>query len=331
MMVLYTKVEVLFYMSWNEKGLSEIITEEFLIREHFENDKSIRQIARELNCGKTTVLSYMKKFDLTPQRQRYNQYGRKYQYNDDFFENIDNEEKAYWLGFIMADGYTLHTKKQKRLRIALGLKDENHLNKFLFSIDSNIDIKYDGKNPYVDVNSTKMCDDLSKLGIVPNKSNNEIVPEISENLLSHFIRGLFDGDGSWIITKHSNCETMSFDLLSSKECLYEIQSIMKKSGISFPQVSIFERKGIWCLRCHKREDVLKIIDFMYSEATIYLERKYQKAMDFCAYKSKRLTKQDARNIRALYKTGSYSQRKLGEMFDTSRSNIGCIVNGKTFI
>ena len=46
-MVSYTKVKVLFYMSWNEKGLAEIITKEFLLEEHFEKGKSIRQIARD--------------------------------------------------------------------------------------------------------------------------------------------------------------------------------------------------------------------------------------------------------------------------------------------
>ena len=46
-------------------------------------------------------------------------------YNRHIFDNIDNEEKAYWLGFIVADGY-LNLDKHM-LRIKLGNKDKQHL------------------------------------------------------------------------------------------------------------------------------------------------------------------------------------------------------------
>ena len=50
-------------------------------------------------------------------------------YNRHIFDNIDNEEKAYWLGFIVADGY-LNLDKHM-LRIKLGHKDKQHLIKFI--------------------------------------------------------------------------------------------------------------------------------------------------------------------------------------------------------
>lgn len=265
-------------MSWNEKGLAEIITKEFLLEEHFEKGKSIRQIARELDCGKTNILGYMKRFELTPQKQKYNQHGRKYQYNDNFFEVIDTEDKAYWLGFIMADGYTLHTKKQKRLRIALGEKDKDHLNKFLFAIDSDIPINYDGNNPYVDVNSTKMCDDLSKYGIVPNKSAKETLPDLPEHLVHHFIRGLFDGDGSWVTRNHGKYTWFTFDQKAGLDMCVILKSYFESYGVTFPPSALVKCEGIYSLRCYKKEDVLKIRDIMYEDATIYLDRKYEKAV-----------------------------------------------------
>lgn len=309
----------------------DILTKEYLEEEHYNKGLSLSQIARNTGYGVTTLCTHMSRHGLKTQKRQYNQHGRKYIYDDNFFETIDTEEKAYWLGFIMADGYTMHSKKQKRLRIALGKKDESHLVEFIKSINSNQTINYDNRNPYVDINSTKMCDDLSKYGVVPNKSNKEIVPGISEHLMHHFIRGLFDGDGSWLSNSYENCETMIFTLLSSRDALSDIRWIMQAHGISFPKSSLFERKGIWCLRCNKREDVLKIIDYMYKGATIYLARKRQQAMEFVAYKSKRLNKQDADEIRRLHHTGEYSHAKLGEMFNTSRSNIGNIVNNKTFV
>lgn len=312
-------------------SFAHVLTKEYLLSEHYDKGLSLNQLARNVGCGPATVKSYLIKHGLETQRRQHNQYGRKYKYDDNFFEVINTEEKAYWLGFIMADGYTLHRKKQKRLRIALSRKDECHLHKFIKSIKSNVSVKYDGVNPYVDINCTKMCNDLASHGVIPNKSNHEIIPILSEHLHRHFIRGLFDGDGSWVLMKYTNSEVMKFTLLSSFNALSNIKTIMEAHDIIFPKVSIFERKGIWCLQCHKREDVLKIIEFMYNDATLFLDRKYRQAVDFVNYKSKRLTKSTAEEIRILYATGMYSHSQLGKMFHTSRSNIGVIVNYKSFV
>lgn len=256
---------------------------------------------------------------------------RQYIYDDNYFSVIDTQEKAYWLGFLMADGYTYHNKKQKRLRLALSPKDEDHLHKFIRSLNSNLNIKYNKGSPYVDINCTSMCNDLANYGIVPNKSNSEIIPDIEEELISHFVRGLFDGDGSWDYRKTENHEMLRFYMLSSYEALLHMKAILENHDVNFSSKALFQRSGIWCLLCNKREDVLRIIDYIYKDATIYMDRKYAQAMHFKNYKPKRLNKGAAQEIRALYKTGKYSQSTLGKMFNTSRSNIGLIVNMKSLV
>lgn len=71
----------------------------------------------------------------------------KFYYNKDFFQEINTEEKAYWLGFLYADGcinkiYRNNKLKSMNLEIGLCHKDEQHLQKFLNSIESNIEIKH---------------------------------------------------------------------------------------------------------------------------------------------------------------------------------------------
>lgn len=55
-------------------------------------------------------------------------YYHKYQYNTHYFKNIDTEDKAYWAGFIAADGNV--RKDYLKMRLELNIKDLGHLEKF---------------------------------------------------------------------------------------------------------------------------------------------------------------------------------------------------------
>ena len=63
----------------------------------------------------------------------------KYYRNSNIFEKIDTEEKAYWLGFLYADGYV----DPERGEIILGLaeKYKEHINKFINFLETNAPYK----------------------------------------------------------------------------------------------------------------------------------------------------------------------------------------------
>ena len=118
--------------------------------------------------------------------------------NTDYFKVIDTEKKAYILGFFYADGYNNEdfgiiefTQKECRIDILQKIKVE---------LNSDVDIKlYNGSRAYVlNVCSKDMSQDLKKCGAPKNKAHilkfpdNSIVPD---ELIPHFIRGYFDGDG----------------------------------------------------------------------------------------------------------------------------------------
>src|SRR5690606_21393784 len=133
---------------------------------------------------------------------------KKYNFNESFFETIDTEEKAYWLGFIAADGNINDRgeNKSKSLHIGLSFKDKNHLLKFMININYShllIEIKERiinlKKRRYVrlNLNSKKMYNDLLDKGITPRKSLTLKPPKnVPKDLVRHWIRGYFDGDGS---------------------------------------------------------------------------------------------------------------------------------------
>lgn len=212
---------------------------------------------------------------------------RKHYFNEDFFEFIDNEHKAYWLGFIMADGCIENPSNHgnpKRLKIQLSAIDKELLQLFLNDIESTT-IKVEEFLPHkstyginlicrIQVNSVKMCDDLSKYGIVPNKTGKEIVPEIPDNMMRHFIRGFFDGDGT--VYKQKDKPVISFT--GNQDMLYDLSYILIKnlnvSNVVSP--SKYKSKNVSQLGYSRKQDTFSFYHYIYDNSSIYLERKYAK-------------------------------------------------------
>lgn len=122
---------------------------------------------------------------------------------ESYFENIDTEEKAYFLGLIISDGNIFIPKenssqKQAKLSITLDLKDEYMLEKFIKCVNSSTVVAKDGRGcGTAGIVSDKMAKDLETYGIIPRKSFNTFLPKnIPEYLYNHLIRGILDGDGS---------------------------------------------------------------------------------------------------------------------------------------
>jgi len=146
----------------------------------------------------------------------------KYSANHNYFNTIDTANKAYFLGFLYADGCILNHNKSCNLCISISLTvtDGYILEKFKKELEFTGEVRlkpcsqHNYKSTWIkrdqkilSVTSGKLCDDLIKLGCVPCKSlilkfpTNDQVPK---NLMRHFIRGLFDGDGCITGTKTQN-------------------------------------------------------------------------------------------------------------------------------
>lgn len=126
---------------------------------------------------------------------------RKFELDENYFSIVDTPEKAYWLGFLAADGSI--SEDRGRIDVTLQPDDESHLTKFLKAVGSTKEIKtcytnggYPGR--YVHLNSRKMVNDLLKLGLHQNKSLDLLPPtdeQVPNNLVKYWILGYFDGDG----------------------------------------------------------------------------------------------------------------------------------------
>jgi hypothetical protein len=115
-----------------------------------------------------------------------------------YFNTIDNDEKAYWLGFLAADGTVYISGRQHTVRLDLQPRDLHWLTRFRDTIAPGAKITQHGDRSYsVSIGSQEMVYDLVSLGITPRKSNTLEWPCIPEPSVIPFLLGYFDGDGSF--------------------------------------------------------------------------------------------------------------------------------------
>lgn len=117
------------------------------------------------------------------------------------FENINTKEKAYWLGFLAADGHI--PLKSNSIRLMLSIKDENLLDKFIKFVGGKSESKkyyigsFKTKRVFFQVSNKKLSNCIKKLGIVSPKGKNLKLLELSSDSLNlAYIMGYYDGDGS---------------------------------------------------------------------------------------------------------------------------------------
>jgi hypothetical protein len=206
-------------------------------------------------------------------QERAKKLGVKYlQYDKDYFENIDSPEKAYWLGFLYTDGYV---STGGRWGVELSIVDTNHLQKLLDAFKCNMLIRtrerQTGASCSILIKNAKMYDDLVRNGVVPNKTAILKFPKLVEDLMPHFIRGLFDGDGSYAPKE------ISFVCRSETFVQGLCSFIESRLGI-IPNISLIKRDNLLpVVRIWRKNDRKILVDYLYKDATTFLERKRTKA------------------------------------------------------
>lgn len=212
----------------------------------------------------------------------------KKQLNSDFFSIIDTEEKAYWLGFICADGCVSFNKNTNsyNFKITLQRRDSEFLNKFIQSIEGKFELKFKTakiKNSDKIYETCEVCfkdkkftSDLLQY-FQTNKTEYLRIPQqIPSHLIRHFIRGFSDGDGCFYVNLEKRDK--SFEIVGKcYDMLKDIQDVFRENNI---ESRIFKKRETnYKLFIGKITELEKLHKFLYDNATIYMERKYLKSQD----------------------------------------------------
>ena len=211
---------------------------------------------------------------------------RTHTHNTEYFKQIDNEEKAYWLGFIAADGYL--NKRGNTVGICLDINDSSHLEKFKTSIQytGNIFIRKSQfskehritEKSVIEIYSRELSKDIEKYGLDYNKSHSlSVISNIPKELVNHFVRGVFDGDGCFFFSKGTTPKhkgSPGITITGTKNFLEFICEFIPDVPKSLQHDKRTEGTYILYLKSIKR--YRRFTDFIYKNATVSLDRKFKK-------------------------------------------------------
>jgi hypothetical protein len=266
----------------------------------YNSGKTTHQVAKECGYSQTFILNTLKRNNV-PIRPIYS-YTRKYNINEHFFDVIDAEDKAYFLGLMFADGNNYRSEETGKghdyqISIKLQEEDKHILDTFVKIMSSNLELKYSKpknekwKNGWLlKFDSKIVSDQLKELGCVPAKSLILKYPVIPDHLQNHFLRGYFDGDGGvstwekkWKTTTNVN---YNLKITSSKMfCIAAKQVIQSNIDVNmylFLPKANNENQITTSLGIGGNQQVYKLMTWLYKDSTIFLKRKHDKYLELKA-------------------------------------------------
>jgi len=255
---------------------------------------SIKTLGIKFSIDKRRIKKWIKEKGILRDNSQVN---RLHFFNEHIFDAIDSPQKAYWLGFLFADGY--NNVKNYSVCLTLAAVDKQHIEKYCDFIgaerknivygSTTMDSKdINGEiitkkfyNYGLTMNCKHYSQNLNKLGCVQAKSHILKYPEwLDKKLHSHFIRGYFDGDGSLGFSKDKNQLEWKLDIISTKEFCHTINELIylntSKRFPSLDKLNNDPNKNTYSMRINGNEQVLKVCDWMYADSydDILLTRKH---------------------------------------------------------
>lgn len=226
----------------------------------------------------------------------------RYSFNEHYFDTIDNEYKAYWIGFIWCDGYMAIRNRNNHIsyefKLSLKNTDCEHLKKFNTHLDGNYEINfYDCNSSFGKTTESRLLITnqhfgrtlVDKYGIIPHRKDcSKLLNNIPDHLMKHFIRGVLDADGSFLkynIVERGYDVTKYHISVGTNE---QILRAIEKHLIDQHLVASCERK---LNKRHKennrdgeyrsldfsgKNQCINILNYIYKDAMVYLDRKYNK-------------------------------------------------------
>lgn len=257
-----------------------------LADEFINSSISLTKLAEREGTTRQTLAKYFKQLGVKIVNKQ-----NRLKFDNTIFDSIDTEEKAYWLGFIFADGYInsspleIGKKPKYTMEISLKADDFKHLEKF------NTFTKYEKNGVKIQdakcgkiickrcrwaITNKHLWETLNSYGCTPKKSLVLKFPDESifksKDLIRHFIRGYFDGDGCFSRQIHHTSVSPVVSFLGTKDFLDKILEYSKiESNYRHDKR---HTEFTWILEYHK-EPGIKLINYLYDNCTIYLDRKYK--------------------------------------------------------
>ena len=246
----------------------------------YEN-KSTCYISKLFNTNTNLIRNLLIRNDIKLRKNSEN--SKKYKVNEDYFNDINTNEKAYFIGLLFADGNI--AKKTLHTSISLKEDDAYILDYFLKKIYENRELEYIPKKTKLfndsiveslpqkklSIQNKKIGNDLLKIGLIPNKTHILKFPIINKIFYPSFILGYFDGDGC-IYKSKSVKNNFLINFAGCEGFLIEVQNILINE-LGLNKTKLQKHKNIFYLRYSGKNNIKKIFSYMYNNDNICLKRK----------------------------------------------------------
>lgn len=245
------------------------------ITSRYQSGESSVDIASDYNVSAVTIRNRLEKWGVERRsRSDLQSLGqlRENDVDDSYFSNIDGGAKAYWLGFINADGCVT---TQNRLTVEISQRDQSHLEKLRQALSAEHSIYERGELCRLVITSKKLSDSLKSLGVEPRKSKTSGKSvKVPDGLESHFWRGVVDGDGHY--SKSQRTIVLAGNQLTVQDFASWVNSVA-------PMATTKPYEAGRTVRAHVCGQAASIVaQRLYKDSTpaIRLERKYEIAKEY---------------------------------------------------
>ena len=245
-------------------GIYKIPDEDVIKR--YKNGESCQSIADSYNVTFHTISNILEKNNIARNNKYHN-----LSLDENYFENIDRYDKAYFLGFMLTDGSV--SLNENIIRLSLATKDEEILKIFKEKTgnENKIIIREDGRHSErtFQLRNKKWKNDLAKYSITPQKTATCEMPTLSQNMMSHLIRGMFDGDG-WI-----SSASHQIGFCGNEKTVNQLKQYLVKHLNVYDVKVLHTENHLWQVTWASQKDILAIGSFIYKDKNdCYLQRKY---------------------------------------------------------
>jgi len=296
----------------------EHLTKEML-EDSYNELKNLTAMGKKFGVSRVTIAYYMDAYGLKREIRS------KFKCNELIF-STDTEISFYLAGFIAADGCVFSKGSSKVLSFGLSQKDKSHLEKIKSGLGANHPIgdyvvKNKKQNPNwndtikseLRIYSEKIYSDLKRFNITERKTHTLTFPEwiVDHPLRHHFIRGYVDGDGSFYssLGKDKKVKQVCFSLRGTSQFLTSLRGILEDDlNLDKRAKDIRFNNGIGVLEYGGNRLCKKIAEYLYKDATIYLDRKKEAAFAFEGWDTKEF-----------FEDKNISKEKLQEIYFREKS------------
>lgn len=246
------------------------------IIELYENKMSIQKIGKHFGVSGQTIKSILIENGIEIKKGMHKYYVRRTNNIDTSCFDIITEESAYWIGMLITDG---NIGDNGRVELSLKESDSSHIYKFKEFLKTDFIPKIKTRNGgfsnnsrscLIYVYSKDLVDCLQKYNVIPRKTFITCAPD-SLKYNRHFWRGCIDGDGSLTKTKKGRHSVVLYG--TETLCEQFLSFVKEQFPLEQLKCNIHKTSSIYGIKFSKKRIVIKLLEILYGDSLVYLERK----------------------------------------------------------